>query len=880
MTTIFIGCLIPYFLGGLYLKLFLENWLFENSINNSNQILHQVNELIDRSLISDMKEEVELIASLDIVKEANNNLNSYINYDSSTFSYRELSIENIIEDYFEAMKKSHKSTNFIFLGTENGEYMEYPRFSPTKSYDPRARQWYKNTIDQEEVIISEPYITNVSNEMVLSFTKRIMDNDFKIGVIGISVKIDELTESIRQIKVGETGFVFVLSKELKFIVSPGHQEWIMKTPDEIGVPEFSVLKAEPMTTFEAVIDGKEYIFHSIPSSDTGLYILTATNKGEILQKVKDITSILIIIYTITYLMIFAVVIYVSKRITKPILEISSAINHMTEFDFNFNHSFLKQYANSPDEIGIVSGALINMHDNFKELMTQVHGINSEILKIDIKRNKLLKLEISNKNPFNGVINSMNTMLEKIHIYINQLENVNHEMIDKNELLTASEEELRAQLEEIEKQREYINYLAFHDPLTGLPNRRRFVEILTNAISMGKKGGVILLDIDDFKGINDTLGHVFGDHVLKAIASRLEYQEEPGLLITRFGGDEFLILKTYDDINELTQYVDKICCMFDEKININETEIDLRFSIGIALFPNDSINVNQLIIDADLAMYAVKKSGKNNYKFFDCSMMEEQIRKSNIEIILRDAIKFDGFKIVYQPQVDIKTGQIIGYEALLRIANSNLSPEEFIKIAENNGTIIKIGRLVTQKVVEQLYLWRESGLEIKPVAINFSAIQMNDNEYGAFINSLLHQYNIDAKFLKIEITENIFLENKPLALVFLEQLSNLGIHIAIDDFGTGYSSLNYMTFLPVHNIKLDRSLSMKFLESNNIQVMNCLISLVHSLGLTVIAEGIETMEQVNKLKAADCDYVQGYYFSKPLDTDQIPGIHSNIFKDCL
>lgn len=880
ITAIFIGCLIPYFLGGLYLKVFLEKWLYENSIDNSNQILHQANELIDYSLITDMKEEVTLLASLESVKNANKNLNNYTKYDSGYFSYEEYNIEKTIEDYFKALKDSHITTNFIFLGTENGEYMEYPRFSPTKSYDPRVRPWYMDAINKDDVVISEPYITNVTNEMVVSFTKQIVNHDAKVGVVGISVKLDKLTASIGQIKIGESGFVLVMSSNRQFIVSPNHPEWIMKTPEELELSNFSKIKGEPIVTFESNLDGTDYILHSIKSEETGMYIITATSKGEILQKVKDITSILVIIYTITFMMIFAIVLFISKRITKPILEISSAMNHMTEFDFNFNHSFLEQYSKYPDEIGIVSTALIKMNHNFLELMTQVNSINDEILNIDLERNKHLKLELSNKNPFNGVVNSMNTMLDKIHIDIEQLETVNHEMIDKNELLTASEEELRAQLEEIEKQKEYINYLAYHDPLTGLPNRRRFIEILTNTIDLNQRGGVILLDIDDFKGINDTLGHVFGDYVLNAIAIRLQREQDPDVLVTRFGGDEFLILKTYHDINELKNYVVRICSIFEEKIHVYETEIDIRFSIGVALFPEDSANVNQLIIDADLAMYAVKNSGKNNFKFFDSIMMEEQIKKSNIEIILRDAIENDGFKIVYQPQVDIKTGQIIGYEALLRIAESKLSPDAFIKVAENNGSIIKIGRIVTRKVIAQLYEWRKSGLEIKPVAINFSAIQINDSDYALFINELLQQYNIEANYLKIEITENIFLENKQGTLAFLKQLNELGIHIAIDDFGTGYSSLNYMTFLPVNNIKLDRSLSLKFLESNNVQVMNCLISLVHSLGLTVIAEGIETIEQVNKLQEANCDYVQGFYFSRPLEIHQIPMVHNKIYDECL
>jgi EAL domain-containing protein (putative c-di-GMP-specific phosphodiesterase class I) len=300
-------------------------------------------------------------------------------------------------------------------------------------------------------------------------------------------------------------------------------------------------------------------------------------------------------------------------------------------------------------------------------------------------------------------------------------------------------------------------------------------------------------------------------------------------------------------------------------------------MGISMFPEDSIEVNQLVMNADLAMYAVKGSGKNGYKFFDVSLMDNQIKKSNIEVILRTAIENDGFKMVYQPKIDLKTNQIYGYEALLRLKDSKLSPGDFIEIAEKNGSIVNIGRIVTEKVIKQLSEWKKIGLDIKPVSINFSANQLQDEGYLSFIEECLKQNNIDAKYLEIEVTENIFLEDKLATLVFMKQLNEMGIKISIDDFGTGYSSLNYLTFLPVDIIKLDRSLNIKFLEIENAKVMDSLISLFHSLGLTVIAEGIETIDQVKRLKKANCDYIQGFYYSKPLEVDQIPDIHTRVYK---
>jgi diguanylate cyclase (GGDEF)-like protein len=406
---------------------------------------------------------------------------------------------------------------------------------------------------------------------------------------------------------------------------------------------------------------------------------------------------------------------------------------MTDFDFNFNNNtYIEHYTKRKDEIGIVSTALIDMHGNYSELMTQIKSIEDESKNIDFEKNKQFKLKLTNSNPFSSVINSMNVLLDKLYLNFEKLIITNNEIVEKNELLTASEEELKAQFDEINQQKEHINYLAFHDSLTGLPNRRKFVEYFTNEISTNKTGAVILLDIDDFKKINDTMGHVFGDRVLEAIAKRLLGMVNNQIFISRFGGDEFLILIEYDNLIELNSYVKDICNIFNDKFQIDHMDMEIRFSMGIALFPEDNTDVDQLVISADLAMYAVKNSGKNSYKYFDHSMMVNQIRSSNIEIILKEAIKNDGFIIVYQPEVDLKTGKIFSYEALLRLKECNLPPTAFIEVAEKNGSIINIGRIVTEKVIKQLFQWKKAGLEIKPVSVNYSAIQLHDDEYLSFM----------------------------------------------------------------------------------------------------------------------------------------------------
>ena len=878
IVAIFIGCLVPYLLGGLYLNSFLKDWLYNNSISNSRQILSQVDELIERSLISDMEEEVTQLAMLSIVSDADMQLKNYANYSVDTEDGIVSDAEKELERYFRSLKESHKTTNFIFLGMEDGGYMEYPRFLPSKSYDPRQRPWYENTIHQSDIIISEPYTTDVTQDMVISFTKPVVKEGEAIGVVGISVNLKELTDSVSQLKIGSSGYVMLLSPENKFIVAPNNQSWILKTPEELGLKNFEQLYSDSVTTFEMEVDGKLCVLNTLTSKSHGLHVVTVIHKAEILKNAGLITSILYLIYLVTLGIIFTVVYHISKYITKPILEISSVINHMTDFDFNFKENTrVDDYAKRSDEIGTVSTALLEMNNNYHELMTQVKYIDNEINQIDIDQKSQLQVELPKKNPFHNVIVSMNSLMSHIYQYVKELRDNNVEMQIKNEQLTASEEELTAQLEEIEAQKEYINYLAYHDALTGLPNRRNFIEILRDKIHSGSMGAVILLDIDDFKGINDTRGHAFGDRVLESIASRLLTIKEANLFVSRFGGDEFLVLLEGDNNHaNLERSLDDICRLFDSKFKIDDLDVEISFSMGISLFPLDSTDVNQLIMKADLAMYSVKAAGKNGYKLFDKTMLDWQIKKSSIEAILRDAIDADGFLMVYQPQVDIKSGRIHSYEALLRLKEHSISPNVFIDIAEKNGMIMKIGRIVTKKVIEQISVWKSAGLEPKPVAINFSAIQLHDSGYIEYVKTLLKEYNVGPGCIEIEITENIFMENQQITMTFLTQIKNLGIRIAIDDFGTGYSSLNYLTFLPVDIIKLDRSLSMKFLEIENIKVMDSLISLVHSLGLSVVAEGIEQLEQVQRLSRAGCDFIQGYYFSKPIGAECIPGIHEMIY----
>lgn len=458
---------------------------------------------------------------------------------------------------------------------------------------------------------------------------------------------------------------------------------------------------------------------------------------------------------------------------------------------------------------------------------------------------------------------------------------NEELAGTYEELTAQEEELRAQyntiqehLENIQELNKKTDILARYDYLTNLPNRNEFTSVIRNEIDKQRSFALILLDIDNFKKINDSLGHVYGDEILKEVADRFRGIMDEKIFISRFGGDEFLILITREDREEQIEiYIKKIMKLFEKSFAQGIRENYLSCSMGITLYPKDDSDINQLLINADTAMYKVKQSGRNNYLFYDDEMKKDLKKRMEIESILRDALKNDGFKLVYQPKVEVKTGKISGFEALLRLKNHNISPSYFIEIAEESDLILDISRWVTREVIEELSRWMEKGFDLKPISINFSARQIRDLSYIEFLQEVLDKNQIDADLIEIEITENILLENTDNTMDYLNELRKIGTKIVLDDFGTGYSSINYLTYLSVERVKLDKSLCDRFLEFDNTKVIGSIISLVHGLGMEITAEGIEEVKQYYRLRETGCDFIQGYLFSKPLEVNEIDEIYN-------
>ncbi|MBL0386855.1 EAL domain-containing protein [Tumebacillus sp. ITR2] len=418
----------------------------------------------------------------------------------------------------------------------------------------------------------------------------------------------------------------------------------------------------------------------------------------------------------------------------------------------------------------------------------------------------------------------------------------------------------------------IYHLAYHDPLTKLPNRRLFLDRLQYALDAAREAqqmvAVMMLDLDRFKVINESLGHAIGDQILQEVAERLDSCIASEHTVARLGGDEFaLLMPMLTDPDQAVETAQSILNAFTPPILVAGYEFHITSSIGIALYPEDGCDVNTLLKHADTAMYIAKDQGKNNFQHNRAGKNEQVFQYMELENDLRKALEREQFVVYYQPQININTGLVIGVEALVRWQHPErglVSPAQFIPLAEETGLIAQISEWVLREACRQARQWQVEKSQYFKVSVNLSSSQFQQMDMVDKVRRILQETELHPQYLDLEITESIAMHNIDFVISKLMQLERLGVHISIDDFGTGFSSLSYLKKFPIHTLKIDRSFIQDITtDPDDASIVTAIRWMARSLNLDVVVEGVETGEQLEFLRSIDCDKVQGFYYCKPV-----------------
>jgi len=856
-----------------------------------------MNKRLQESVDSRMLNEVNVIAKevnlyfskhTEIVNQMKNN-NVLIDYVKMTES------DGIYNNQYDAflktvqnIRQSTDELSLVWVGLVEENYIvaDETDFKIDSDYDIRERPWFIEMIeDGTELILTKPYADISSGEMVISIVSPIYDNGRLVGSLGVDILLDDLVTFVSEYSVDESGHAMLLSRENEYVVLP---EITLSSQVEQQMNDESGL-------FEVSLDEDYRISYQrteLYNWVVGFVILD----DEVTYSTQLFKNIGVFIFFVAVVMIVVLIILI--RMSDNFDELNMLYAKLTKKEKALKQSnetviaAFNQVQSSEEELRAQYNEIQEYLKRIEELKDK-YDLAVELTHIAVWEYNIEDKTIMYNNAFfiddksiEGTFLPMHDSMMKI-LSEEDLLKLNKSLED---YLNHKTEELFCQITrngdwylilgrrtdehrlngiimdvtKMKKQEIAISKMANLDPLTGLPNRRNFKDMLKFTLDNDQSGAVIMLDLDNFKEINDTMGHVFGDAVLENIAERLRNLACENIYVSRFGGDEFLIHISSEC--EIEVAIGQIVDTIRKKMIIEGEHIVISMSMGITLYPEDSSTVDDLIMNADLAMYSVKKSGRNSYAYFTRDMKENLKERSEIEKELYKALENNAFKVVYQPQYDTQTGQVISYEALLRIQNNVLSPAKFIPIAEECGMIIPIGQWVIKEVIRQVSVWQKTD-SVKPVAVNFSVKQIHDSEFTTVLEDALTHYQVDASNIEIEITESVFFEDKKETIKFMTKLKSLGHTIALDDFGTGYSSLNYLTYLPLDKLKLDKSLMDRFLDTHE-EFISHVIDLAHCVDLKVVAEGIETKEQYEKLKQVKCDIIQGYYFSEPLEADDI------------
>lgn len=706
---------------------------------------------------------------------------------------------------------------FVY-GHVNGQLYTGVDTEIPNDFTPIKRMWYKEALwNKEDIVWTDPYLDYLDQEIVISATKYVKGPNYD-GVIAVDFQLDELSDIISKSTIGNDGLVMLLNQSGSVIAN--RHNYLLGEP--IFAEQYHSLIEETREKYVPyIINEENFILHSHEIEQIGMNILTAISEDEVNHKLIE-NLIPILVAGIVCILFFSFMGYgITLLWTRPIKKLGILMNHVENGNYQVRAN-VKSY---------------------KEVTRLAMGFNSMIRAINKRDRKL--------------------------------------MISNNEI-KRTEEQLRKKYDELkESQRvlklseEKVAHLASHDSLTGLLNRRRLNEELTKSIVNDKDCpiAVIFIDLDNFKMVNDTLGHSFGDRLIVKVAELLKNISPPYKQVARISGDEFILL-IYDIESEqqAEEVAKEIVDLFDTGIVIDSKILNVTASIGVSMYPEHGTTAEDLLKTADMAMYRAKGSGKNGYRLFDESIQKEIHEKSVIESGIRKSLETNGLELHFQPLYNTKDKKITSIEALLRVRSPELVQfgiQKIIQIAEFTGQIVEIDNWVLENACIAIKRINKQLVNPIKISVNISPVHIMQQDFVENVQYIVESTGIPPGWLQLEITETSLMKSFETNFKKLEMLKELGISIHLDDFGTGYSSLSYLNSLPIDRVKIDKSFVDMMLRSEKEQrIIETIISLAHNIGLEVVAEGVEQKEQLDMLVKYKCELIQGYYISKPINFEKV------------
>lgn len=908
----------------LLVCIIIYNYSSQSLINNSKRNISTITKLesdVFTELINKQKLEVELSSQrADVItvlkKRANDKTDKFINSEEAV-------------NLSKSLKKNAeftKSLEHSFVVDLNGKIISDSNIIIKADYIG-DRAYFKEAVNGN-VNIGDTVYSKIDGKPVNVFATPVKDEYGKIiGVYCNSFYADYFQKFTDNIKVGKNGYAYIIDNNSNLVAYPDKSK-IGNKFDIAGLNQIvNDIKNKKeseigLSTYEYNGEKKYVGYSFIPDLKWTLFVVQ--NINEVNDPAKNQLFMVIIIFIIIYILSIIAGLTFAKSITDPISQIINTVDHVSQGDLDSRCNY-----NSSNELGILSNnfnIMINeLKKNREELAISeeryknaLSGINDvvwvynpkakeffasekwfEITEFDLSKRPIKDFfleyvpEIYRHELINNLKKHKNGHSEFFRSEFKLISEKGREkwILIKGKALTDEEGNVleytgtMTDNTNIRNAEERIKKLAFYDSLTNLPNRNTFIKELNKqfekCIKNNTFSAVLFIDIDDFKKINDSLGHNAGDLLLQRVSlsmSRLIGNDD---VIGRFGGDEFLILiRNVRNKEELTGYAKNVLNIFENNFELEGSKIFITASIGISILPVDGENTNIILKNSDTAMYYAKENGKNKFAFYNENMSNILNRNLQIERMLRFDTLRRNLYAEYQPMVELKTGKIIGVEALLRLRNDELgqvNPNEFIPIAEKTGLILPIGNWIMKTACEQEMKWIKEGWNNIRVSINVSSLQIKEKDFINKVIDNIHKLRIPTENVVIEITESVLMESLEHNSKVLTELRKHGIRTCLDDFGTGYSSLNYLRSIPINTLKIDKSFVDDIcINKNQESVVEGIIQLAHKMNIDVVAEGVEGTEQLELLKKMGCDIIQGYIFSKPEPADKISEVLNNVF----